>query len=263
MNQRNKVSPEVIEQGIKQSFSWLNWLAVTALIFGFLATLSRHFDLGSIPILGISVPFEYSQFVFGVFTVIHLFILKHIVDASWEAWSALSVAERLRVHDGLVRTGGILIKGGAYYKDEMFEQEGKLYLKTNPKSAETWVHVLLVVLSFAAMVDLEWSFLNYLQFSVAMAIVSLNWQLGTNLLLVLGDLGRNEEKSFYFKNGKKGVRPFSTISGFWINDPASYGSLIVGSFVSSFVGLLLLGVLLFAAVGGVMLLAGFLRWLLG
>ncbi|WP_299502797.1 hypothetical protein [uncultured Roseobacter sp.] len=161
----------------------------------------------------------------------------------------------------LVRSGSIVIKGGAYYRDKMFERDGKLYLKTDVKSPDTWVHLVLIILSFTAMVDIAWSTVNYVQLSGAIIILSFNWTVGANILMVLGDLGRQENKSIYFEDGKKGVRSFSTVSGFWINSTESYKSFTYSAIIPPLISLMMLAVLLFSATGIFLLLAALARWL--
>jgi hypothetical protein len=255
MTSSSDVRANGIKKSIEQSFRWLNWLSITALVFAFGASISRHFSGADIEFIGVALPNMATPFIFAIMSIVHLFIVKHIVDECWDAWRHLSTHDRSEIYETISRSGGILTKGVSSYTDAMYVENGNFYLKTDISNASTWVHVALVILSFSAMVDFRWHVVTYVQFSVAFIIIRLNWSLAANALIALADLGRNSNASLYFHSGKKGIRPFSSISGFMIFDNQSTKDYTLMDIWESVLKMVLLGFLVAAVVGVSLLVA--------
>lgn len=248
---------EILKKGVEQSFSWLNWLGLTALVFALVTSIARHTNGADIFFLGVELPYQLAPFVFLIFTVINLFILKHLTSECWDAWQHLPKRDRHELYNKVVRNGGVVTKGAFYYKDSMYEFRGRLFLKTEAGSPETWIHHSLFVLSFAAMIGFRWDVIAFIQFSIAYILIRLNWDLAANALMLLADLGRSDENSLFFVGGKKGIRPFSTVSGFMVSGNQKPKHFVIATIMDTFFGILSLAALL----GVLVLFIALARWI--
>jgi hypothetical protein len=235
-----------IFDGVEKSFAWLDRLALIALIFTLSATIANFFNQSEVALLGITFPLWAAHFGLIALTIAHLFVMRHIIQSCADAWLYLSADRRNALFDHVVRAGGIMTKGAHAYRGALTESKYTLDLKTNVGDPPTWIHHILVLLTLLALVNLEWSLLALSQLCFALVIVIINWKIGENWLLCLGDLGSSNERSRYFLDGTARPRVISHSSGLIIGRNIGYRQFLFGTVMeAAFSALVLWVVLLF------------------
>lgn len=201
---------QTVSKGMETSCAWLNRLAIAAILYGLAGVTIKLTGAKTVSLFGLSFPSEYLFFGYFVLTMIHAFVMVHIIQSSADAWQNLTVAQRQGLYQSLVKAGGILTKGAVQYKDSIRKSEKRLVLDTQMSQPTVWVNILVFVLAFLSIVQFsfEWQSIGYLWASLLILLV--NWQLGANWMLALADLGRDSEQSLYFENGY-GPRGLDTV----------------------------------------------------
>lgn len=242
-----KISPSsaLVIAGVKQSVVWIDRLAWVSLVYLSSAFMARLFSLDELQIVGISIPIAYvSMGVLGL-TLAHLFIAKHIIESCADAWINLTREDRISLYEDIVRTGGIMTKGANGYRDSIKEYRHSIELTTGISDSPTFIHYILVTLLLASFVEPEISLLALSQVCFGFAFVIVNWKIGENWIVCIGDLGTYNRKSLYFVDGTARPRSISHGSGITtISGHVGYGEFFILSMVKSIFWAMLFWVLI-------------------
>lgn len=233
-----------VSAGLLVSLSWLDRLTWATLLFSFAAAAARLFEQAGVPLFGANIPLRATFIAFIVFTALHLFVMKHILISCADAWLNLPKDSRILIYESVVRSGGLMTKGAQAYRDSMsVAPNGDLLLRTELNQAPTWVHIALSILCFAALVDLQWSWLLVVQSSFALSVWISNWKIGSNWILALADLGSDKQHSDFFKKGETGPRKIGHISGFFIGKNIPTRSFVIETFIEMAFNAILVGII--------------------
>lgn len=204
---------DTVISGLKQSIAWIDRLAWIALLFMLSASIANLSGQAGVTLAGVQIPVAGPFIGMVALTLAHFFIARHIIMSCADAWNHLSIKSRNALFDDVVRTGGLLTKGANSYRDSLLETKFGLELVTSIKEPPTWLHYILVLLTFLSIVSIEWTFLALFQFCLALAIVLINWKIGESWVVCFGDLGSSTKKSRYFSDGSSRPRSISHGSG--------------------------------------------------
>ena len=233
-----------VSGGLEVSLTWLDNLTRFTMLFSLAAFAARVFEQVDVSFLGINIPIGATFGGFLIITALHFFVMKHILLSCIDAWKHLSLEERVAIYHKIVRTGGLMTKGAHAYRDAIInENDGYLKLKTELGDGPTWIHISLAVMCVLALVEFNFSWMIAPQTSVAVVIIVVNWQIGSNWVLALADLGSCKHESVFFEEGHSGPRPISHVSGFFIGRNVSFLNFAIGTVLEALLATLMFGVL--------------------
>ncbi len=180
----------------------------------------------------------------GILTLVHVFFMRYVIISCADAWQSLTLDSRNELFDHIVRTGGVLTKGANAYREALTEDEYTLNIRTSLNDNPTWIHHIIILLTFLALVDFEFSLLTLSQFCFALALALINWRIGESWLLCLGDLGSEKEKSVFFEDGTARPRSISRISGLSIGRNIGFRNFFFSAILESILNAFILWLLL-------------------
>ncbi|WP_459035483.1 hypothetical protein [Roseivivax sp. CAU 1761] len=222
-----------VAAGVKKSFEWLDRLAILAIVFMAAVCISKFLGATGASLAGVQFPPGSEIYGLLFLSGAHFFVSRHVILSCGDAWTNLSLEDRGKLFEELVRTGGFLTKGAEKYRGSISVSSTQISLNTEISEPPTWVHILLVVLTFLSVVEFSWSAVSVFKLSVVIAVVYGNWKLGENWIICLGDLGSREGGSSYFIDGTARPRNISYASGFTINGNISFPSYFLSVFIGA------------------------------
>lgn len=205
-----------ISSALNRSFQLLNSLAIAATVYFVASLAARLIEIDRPSIFGIPVAQGNAIFVLVLCTILHVGVLRYIINYINVAWSALDCDEREELYFQLTGSNHLLTQGAERLRDAINTKDGFLSVRIGADDPPSLLHWGIFFAAVLASIRYELSFNFVWTFVVGVTLSMANWQIGSSWLVALADLGRQSDKSLYFGDlNKGGPRYFGIVSGPW------------------------------------------------
>lgn len=244
---------EVAEAAINKDFVLLDRLTIISLSYFLSVVLGKVVQLSSNGVLGVSVPFDYSIVIFLALTLWHFYLTKLLTGHLRLGFRTLDDDERRNFFENKMADGPFLIRGSFEYSTVSSKQNDLILASTRYDDPPSYIQLALVFAAIAASTPWHIGFLSWALLSCSIALIVVNWKLGSSWFIAWVDFSQKASKTKYFLDEFR-PRTIHTISGPWVGPRTTWTKFMISSIKGSVVAGVIISSLVMLIVGLLMLI---------
>ena len=179
-----------LKKAVIENAKWVDGILMAGVTISAVSVFAKLIGKTELEVFGLSVSIERNWIIFGIGTLIHLYLGWFLNRSIVKLWKEAAFEEYKSVYNEITTSGGIFVRGMTPRINPVQSPFGFSGYGMSPSDPSTWMAHIFAILLFISMVPFSWSgFIHFmLRMFVAMVIVISNWLIGSSWITVLSDL---------------------------------------------------------------------------